>query len=102
MNKIALALNIIGGLAILGGIIIGFATYSTPLEGYTYLTEEDYSVLFTWIGAGLISGIMMFGFAEIINLLDKIKKGILNEVEEPKKEKEPSEADKYMENILNK
>ena len=102
MNKIALALNIIGGLAILGGIIIGFATYKIPLEGYTYLTEEDYGVLFTWIGAGLISGIMMFGFAEIINLLDKIKNGILNEAEEPKIEKEPSEADKYMENILNK
>ena len=102
MNKIAIALNVIGVLAIIGGIIIGFATYSMPLEGYYTLTEEDYSVLFTWIGAGLISGIMMFGFAEIINLLDKIKNKLGNETEEPKIEKEPSEADKYMENILNK
>lgn len=86
MNKIAIALRVIGVLAVFGGIINGVATYQTPLEGYTHLKEEDYSVLITWIAAGIISGIMMFGFAEIINLLDKIKMGIFNET---KPEKEP-------------
>ncbi|MCM3739252.1 hypothetical protein M3210_03105 [Oceanobacillus luteolus] len=102
MNKVALALNVVGALAILGGIIVGFSSYQEPLPGYTYITEENYSVLFTWIGVGLISGIMMFGFAEIINLLDKIKMGIYKDSNKSGNEKEPGKATKYIEEILNK
>lgn len=71
MNKVAVALYVIGALAIIGGVFVGLSTYEVPLEGYYTLTEKNYSVLFTWIGAGVISGVMFFGFAEIINLLSK-------------------------------
>lgn len=71
MNKVAVALYVIGALAIIGGVFMGLSTYEVPMEGYYTLTEKDYTVLFTWIGAGVISGVMFFGFAEIINLLTK-------------------------------
>ncbi|RDW18059.1 hypothetical protein CWR48_10670 [Oceanobacillus arenosus] len=79
MNKIAISLYVIGVLAIIGGIVNGFVAYQIPLDGYQYLTEKDYTVLITWIAAGVISGIMMFGFAEIIKLLSEKK--YLNEVQ---------------------
>lgn len=71
MNKVAVALYVIGALAIIGGVFVGLGAYEVPMEGYYTLTEKNYTVLFTWIGAGVISGVMFFGFAEIINLLSK-------------------------------
>ncbi|MCT1579063.1 hypothetical protein M3E13_16045 [Oceanobacillus kimchii] len=35
------------------------------------ITEESFTVFISYIIAGAIIGIMMFGFAEIINILDK-------------------------------
>ena len=71
MNKIAISLYVIGAFAIIGGFIVGFETYEVPMEGYEFLTEKNYTILFTWIASGIISGTMFFGFAEIIKLLDQ-------------------------------
>ncbi|WP_054859158.1 hypothetical protein [Gracilibacillus sp. JCM 18860] len=71
MNKIAIVIKVIGVLALIGGIIVGFNLYETPLEGYDYLTEKDYSVLFTWIAYGIIICFIFLGFGEIITLLQK-------------------------------
>jgi hypothetical protein len=79
MNKIAMSLNVVGFACIAGGFIIGFSTYQTPLEGFTLLKEENYGILFAWIGSGLVSGIMMFGFAEVVNILHDIRNKIKGE-----------------------
>lgn len=79
MSKISKTLYVIGVLAIVGGIVIGFTSYDVVVGyeedvfgiGTDPVTEKNVSVLFTWIGAGLISGVMMFGFAEIVNQLVK-------------------------------
>nr|WP_217588714.1 hypothetical protein [Lentibacillus saliphilus] len=72
MNKVAIALNTVGALSIVGGFIVGLNLYKIPMDGM-YSSEENYAVLLTWIAAGFISGIIMFGFAEIVNLLDEKK-----------------------------
>ncbi len=57
MNKIAIALNVVGALSILGGFAVGLSLYETPLPEYTYLTEKDYSVLIMWIAVGAVCGL---------------------------------------------
>ncbi|OEH54005.1 hypothetical protein AQ616_09460 [Oceanobacillus sp. E9] len=105
MNKIATTLFVVGGLAILGGIVLGFISYETPLAGYDYLTEKNYTVLFTWIGAGIISGIMMFGFAEIIRLLqvqkDTLMKLTGDNHQEVASQKEKGKFGKFMDEVEN-
>jgi hypothetical protein len=71
MNKIAVALKVIGVIALLGGVVGGFILYETPAEGYDYLTDKDYGVLFTWIAYGVISCFLFLGFGEIITLLQR-------------------------------
>ena len=71
-NRMATALVWIGCLAILGGLIIGISEYDVQIEGYEYLSEKDYGILFTWIAYGVIAGIIFFAFAEVINLLHNI------------------------------
>jgi hypothetical protein len=91
----------------LGGVIIGISSYRIPVEGYEYITEESFQVLFGWIGAGVISGIMMFGFAEIVKLLDKILKVLKNDPDVDTKginehKDNPSKATQFVNDIINK
>lgn len=77
MNKIALPLYIIGWITIVGGLFLGFSNMNTMVPetdmfGDTTMVEGvSWTTFFIYFFAGLISGIMMFGFAEIVNLLDK-------------------------------
>ncbi|MCT1575721.1 hypothetical protein M3E13_05455 [Oceanobacillus kimchii] len=105
MNKIAIVLFVVGGLAILGGIVIGFTAYETPQPGYEFITDKNYTILFAWIGGGLISGIMMFGFAEIIRLLDvqkeTLRKMVGDNHQEIASQKEKGRFDKFMDDVEN-
>ena len=79
MNRIAELLFIIGWLTIAGGIVLGIANYETVV-GYESsefsiydgepITETSWENAAIYILAGLIWGIMIFGFAEIIRILD--------------------------------
>ncbi|WP_200416271.1 hypothetical protein [Virgibacillus salexigens] len=79
MNKIAESLYIIGGLCIIGGIILGVANYETVV-GYQEsefgvldpepITETSWLNVLIYVMAGLISGVIMFGFGEIVRILD--------------------------------
>jgi hypothetical protein len=79
MNKVAQTIRVIGILALVGGFLIGFLTFEQPVPGYTHLTEADWSVFWTWSLYGAFACIIMFGFSEIINLLDKIYKELKGE-----------------------
>lgn len=75
---IAKALIVVGWLAILGGVILGFQNYEVVagveeniLGGLDEVTDKSFGRFFMYAIAGTISGLMMFGFAEILNLLDK-------------------------------
>lgn len=59
-------------------------------------TEPSWTIFFMYLIAGVITGIMMFGFAEIVNLLDKgndLKQEQLSHLhsksEQPKPDLEP-------------
>ena len=65
-----ITLRIIGALAILGGFFIGLDLYEVPIEGYRHLTEKDWTIFFTWFGYGIISGILFFAFAQILDHLE--------------------------------
>ena len=89
MNKVAQAIRIIGILALVGGFLIGFLTFEQPVEGSLYKTEADWSVFWTWTLYGAFACAIMFGFSEIINLLDKqvkVQQNIYNELKEGKSE----------------
>lgn len=79
-----------GVAAILGGIVAGLAMYEISPGGYSYRAEYDYSILWSWIAAGVVSGILLLGFAEVINLLDKIN----NKLEKESASEEDVEGDK--------
>lgn len=92
MNRIAEFLFIIGWLTIAGGIVLGIANYETVV-GYETgefsiydeepITDTSWETAAIYILAGLIWGIMIFGFAEIIRILDdkrSLAKKSLNEL----------------------
>lgn len=64
MNKIATAIKVIGWLSILGGIVLGI--------GEARL-EESFWVFVINVLYGIGIAILVFGFSEIINLLQKKK-----------------------------
>lgn len=77
MNHIAAWLFGIGWITIIGGIVLGFSNMGTMVPetdmfGDTTMVEgQSWTIFFMYFFAGIISGLMMFGFAEIVNLLDK-------------------------------
>lgn len=77
MNKIAKSLYVIGVLCIFGGIMLGFMNYESltlienTLGDLEQVSQVSWSTFLAYAGAGLVSGFMMFGFGEIIYLLDK-------------------------------
>ncbi|MDY7044019.1 MAG: hypothetical protein ACQEWU_05315 [Bacillota bacterium] len=79
MNKIAISLYVVGVFAIIAGVILGLQDSATVVTSENILGEIEYEETITWtifwaytIG-GIISGIMMFGFGEIIRILDEKK-----------------------------
>lgn len=65
VNKIASILNALGKVIIILSFIIGFLL---GIDGY----EGGWIIFLHWGGSGLISGIVLIGLAEIIELLHKI------------------------------
>ncbi|MDY7222097.1 hypothetical protein [Halalkalibacterium halodurans] len=77
MNDVAKALYVIGWLTIIGGLVLGFANREIEVEGLVYShTETSWAIFFIYFVGGIISGVIMFGFAEIVNLLDKIYRSL--------------------------
>ncbi|MED4124044.1 hypothetical protein P4641_08650 [Halalkalibacterium halodurans] len=74
MNDVAKALYVIGWLTIIGGLVLGFANREVEVEGLVYThTETSWLIFFAYFIGGIIWGVIMFGFAEIVNLLDRIR-----------------------------
>ena len=79
INPIATALTVIAWVVFIGGFIAGFVlgNEEVVVKGsyYTYTdTEFSFTIAFAYWCVALISGTMFLGFAEIIKLLDAIKK----------------------------
>lgn len=66
INKVAKALKVVGWLVIVGGVILGFANWMP----YGIFDESSIFILITYATSGAITGVMVFGFAEIIIILD--------------------------------
>ncbi len=77
-NTVAVALTIIAWLIFIGGFIAGIVLGTVEVEkGYYYTytdTEFSFAIAFVYWCVSLISGTMFLGFAEIIKLLDAIKR----------------------------
>lgn len=77
-NPVATALTVIAWIVFIGGFIIGIASANVEvIKGvyYTYTTTEfSLTIALTYWCIALISGTFLLGFAEIIKLLDDIKK----------------------------
>ena len=77
-NPIATALTVIAWVLFIGGFIAGIALGTVEVErGYYYTytdTEFSFAIAFVYWCVSLISGTMFLGFAEIIKLLDAIKR----------------------------
>ena len=78
MNGIAVPLFAVGWLCVLGGLVLGFQNYEiavgleeTIIGTTEELTDKSFGRFFMYVMAGVISGLIMFGFAEILNLLQK-------------------------------
>ncbi|WP_440894958.1 hypothetical protein ACS127_10315 [Amphibacillus sp. Q70] len=70
MNKIARALYVVGWLAIAGGLFLAIEAWGSTLV----IDPTPWFGIIYHIGSGAVVGVVIFGFAEIINLLDKISK----------------------------
>lgn len=77
-NPIAMALTIIAWVIFIGGFFAGIILGIEEVEkGYYYTyteTEFSFAVALTYWGISLVSGTMFLGFAEIIKLLEAIKR----------------------------
>ena len=77
-NPISTALTVIAWVLFIGGFIAGIVFGTVEVEkGYYYTytdTEFSFAIAFVYWCTSLISGTMFLGFAEIIKLLDTIKK----------------------------
>ena len=74
-NPVAVALTIIAWVIFIGGFLAGIALGTVEFEkGYNTYTEFSVAIAFVYWCVALISGTIFLGFAEIIKLLDAIKK----------------------------
>ena len=64
-------MQIVGFLLIIVSVFVGFTSYEVDLEGYGEV-EKSFAVLFTWIGAGTTSGLLLVGVGEIIHKLEDV------------------------------
>ncbi|WP_164219413.1 hypothetical protein [Virgibacillus sp. YIM 98842] len=80
MNFIATLLYTIGWVCIASGIILGYFNHLPNVPG---MEEASFVTFVTHVFVGVVSGILMFGFAEIVKLLDeqkRIQKEVLREI----------------------
>jgi len=77
-NKIVTALQVIAWTMYIGGFFAGIALGSVEVISGSYFTYTDtefsFAIALTYWAVGLISGTMFLGFAEIIKLLESIKR----------------------------
>ena len=77
-NSIATALTVIALVVFISGFIAGIALGNVEVVKGTYYkytdTEFSFAIAFTYWCVSFISGTMLLAFAEIIKLLDAIKK----------------------------
>lgn len=64
-------LYVIGILTIIAGIVIGLIELEQPVPGYQYVTETHPELFFAWFITGLVTGMLLIGFSEIIRLLQE-------------------------------
>lgn len=112
MNTIARLLFTIGWVCIVAGFVLGFTNYQTVIPevdaigGIEYVEQESIATFAYYALIGIVAGIMMFGFAEIINLLDKIHRSINGNSgtapETKNKEVEVSKYDQFIQDSINK
>lgn len=70
-NSVALMLKVIAWIVFIGGFILGIVLGS---EAADYNSEFAFSVALIYWGIALVSGTLFLGFAEVINLLEAIKR----------------------------
>lgn len=83
-NSIAKVIRIIGIIEIFAGLFLGlYFGKSTTMDEYLddYTTTINWSVAFIWIGAGVVSGMLLYGFSEVIELIHNINKKLGNDTE---------------------
>ena len=77
-NPVATALTVIAWVIFIGGFIAGIVLGRVEVEkGYYYTytdTEFSFAIAFVYWCVSLISGTVFLGFAEIIKLLNAIKR----------------------------
>ncbi len=77
-NGIATALTVIAWIIYIGGFIAGIAFGNVEVVRGTYYTYTDtefsFAIAFVYWAACIIAGTMFLGFAEIIKLLEAIKR----------------------------
>ena len=72
-NRIAAVINVFGYLEIVIGIIVGFYLANKDVVMVEYFFEDfKWGLAFAWWAASFLSGILILGFSEIIELLDRI------------------------------
>lgn len=77
MNEKAKVINLIGWINIVGGIIgsfmIGSIYPETIVSNYSSYVDKEYNwaLVVAGIIISIVSGVLLFGFAEIINLLQE-------------------------------
>jgi len=73
---IVVAMRVIGGLAILGGIILCIGSWpGNPPEGHTWKAVA-YTPAYTWLFSGIISGTLFFAGGAALFYLDNIQEGM--------------------------
>lgn len=76
-NTIANVLSVVAVIVFIIGFILGIAMGSVEVTKGTYYTYTDtefsFSIALAYWFVSFVSGILLLGFAEIINLLDAIK-----------------------------
>jgi len=66
---IAVVIAIVGGLAIVGGVILCIETWpGDPVAGYTWKTAA-YVPAFTWLFSAIVTGVIFFAFAAALTYL---------------------------------
>lgn len=63
-NSVASAIHILAWVTIIGGLILGLILGKNP-----YYNEFSFALAVVYWAAGIVTGIMLMGFAEIIRLL---------------------------------
>ncbi|MFB5281912.1 hypothetical protein [Peribacillus sp. Hz7] len=75
-NSVAKILRIIGIVEIILGVILGFILGRVDVGSFTERYVQVWSTTFMWWIVGFISGMLIIGLSEVIELLHKINKKV--------------------------